>query len=122
MFTLDSGLRVGILTCYDGWFPEPARALSLLGAECIVWINGRGGNVEDFIVQSTMFQSHVAMVATNQAYGGGTMIGGCRAASDPIPDKVMPAGGWSPSFYPQILERCEDGEEGYICCTYTSQG
>ena len=67
VFELDNGLRLGILTCYDGWFPEPARALSLQGAEMIVWINGRGGSVEDFIVQATMFQSHVAMVTTNQA-------------------------------------------------------
>jgi predicted amidohydrolase len=86
----DIGLRVGILTCYDGWFPEPARELSLRGAEIIVWINGRGGSVEDFIVQTTMFQSHVAMIATNQAYGAGTMIGGNRAESD-VSEEFLPA-------------------------------
>lgn len=73
VFDLDFG-RIGIMTCYDGWFPEPARVLSLRGAEMIVWINGRGGSVEDFIVRTTIFQSHVAMVTTNQAYGSGTMI------------------------------------------------
>ena len=73
VFDFDFG-RVGIMTCYDGWFPEPARVLSLRGAELIVWINGRRGNVEEFIVKSTIFQSHVAMVTTNQSYGGGTMI------------------------------------------------
>ena len=74
VFDFDFG-KVGIMTCYDGWFPEPARVLSLKGAEVIAWINGRRGMVEDFIVKSTMFQSHVAMITTNQAYGGGTMIG-----------------------------------------------
>ncbi len=74
VFDFDFG-RVGIMTCYDGWFPEPARVLSLRGAELIVWINGRGGSVEDFIVKSTMFRNHVAMITTNQAYGSGTMIG-----------------------------------------------
>lgn len=78
VFDFDFG-RVGILTCYDGWFPESFRALSLKGAEMIVWINGRRGSVEDFIVKSAMFQSHVAMVSTNQAYGGGTMIGNVPA-------------------------------------------
>ena len=73
VFDFDFG-KVGIMTCYDGWFPEPARILSLKGAELLVWINGRGGSVEDFIVKSILFQSHVAMVATNQAYGSGTMI------------------------------------------------
>jgi predicted amidohydrolase len=73
VFDLDFG-RVGILTCYDGWFPETFRVLSLKGAEILVWINGRRGRVEDFIVKSAMFQNHVAVIATNQAYGSGTMI------------------------------------------------
>ena len=74
VFSCDFG-KVGIMTCYDGWFPEPPRILSLQGAELIVWINGRRGNVEDYIVKTIMFQSHVSLIATNQAYGGGTMIG-----------------------------------------------
>ena len=92
VFDFDFG-RVGILTCYDGWFPESFRALALKGAELIVWINGRRGSVEDFIVKSVMFQSHVAMLTTNQAYGGGTMIG------------TLPA---------TILARCPVREEAYI--------
>lgn len=91
VFEFDFG-KVGILTCYDGWFPEPFRVLSLKGAELIVWINGRGGSVEDFIMKTAMFQSHVAMVSANQAYGSGTMIG-------------------APS---RILARCPDKTESYI--------
>lgn len=74
VFDLDFG-RIGILTCYDGWFPESFRILSLNGAEILIWINGRRGGVEDFIVRSAMFQNEVALIATNQAYGTGTMIG-----------------------------------------------
>lgn len=95
VFEFDFG-TIGIMTCYDGWFPEPPRILSLKGAELIVWINGRGGAVEDFIVKSIMFQSHVAVIATNQAYGSGTMIGDGRA---------------------QILKRCPDKTEAYISAT-----
>jgi len=98
VFEFDFG-TVGVLTCYDGWFPEPARVLSLRGAELLVWINGRGGSVEDFIMKSTMFRSHVAMIAANQAYGSGTMIGDCSE---------WPA---------RILERCPDKEESYISST-----
>jgi predicted amidohydrolase len=95
VFDFDFG-RLGIMTCYDGWFPEPARVLSLRGAEVIVWINGRGGSVEDFIVRTTMFQSHVAMITANQAYGSGTMIGQWPAA---------------------IQSRCPDKTEAYITGT-----
>ena len=92
VFDFDFG-RVGILTCYDGWFPESFRVLSLQGAEVLVWMNSRGGTVEDFIMKSVTFQSHVGMVCTNQAYGGGTMIGDVPA---------------------KILARCPDREEAYI--------
>jgi predicted amidohydrolase len=98
VFDFDFG-RIGVMTCYDGWFPEPARVLSLRGAELIVWINGRGGSVEDFIVKTTMFQSHVAMITTNQAYGSGTMIGDTAE---------WPA---------RILARAPDKQESYIAAT-----
>lgn len=86
VFKLDFG-TVGIMTCYDGWFPEPPRILSLKGAELIIWINGRRGRVEDFIAKSIMFQSHVGIVATNQAYGSGTMIGDSPSTILHCPDK-----------------------------------
>ncbi len=98
VFEFDFG-KVGIMTCYDGWFPEPPRILSLQGAELLVWINGRGGSVEDFIVKSILFQSHVAMITTNQAYGSGTMIADCSKR---------------PTF---ILSRAADRQESYLTGT-----
>ena len=95
VFELDFG-RIGILTCYDGWFPETFRILSLKGAEILVWINGRRGTVEDFIVKSAMFQDEVAMITTNQAYGAGTMIG------------QWPA---------RIMASCPEPKESYITAT-----
>ena len=73
VFDLDFA-RIGILTCYDGWFPEPFRILSLKGAEILVWINGRFSAVEDYIVRTAMHQNTISMICTNQAYGKGTMI------------------------------------------------
>lgn len=98
VFDFDFG-KVGIEICYDGWFPEPARILSLKGAELIVWINGRPGPVEDYILKSVMFQSDVAMISANQAYGGGTMIGGLA------------------TWQPRILARAPDEKEAYISAT-----
>jgi N-carbamoylputrescine amidase len=95
VFDLDFG-KVGVLTCYDGWFPESFRVLSLKGAEVLVWINGRRGTVEDFIVKSVIFQSHVAMLCTNQAYGGGTMIA---------------------DWPTRLVARCPDRKQAYITGT-----
>jgi predicted amidohydrolase len=73
VFDLDFG-RIGILICYDGYFSETYRVLSLKGAEVVVWINGRGGSIQDYYVKTFMEQNHISMVCTNQNYGAGTMI------------------------------------------------
>ncbi len=73
VFDLDFA-KIGILTCYDGWFPEPFRILSLKGAEILVWANSRFGAVEDYIVKTAIWHNTVSMICTNQAYGSGTMI------------------------------------------------
>jgi N-carbamoylputrescine amidase len=73
VFDLDFA-RIGILTCYDGWFPEPFRILALKGAEILVWVNSRKGMVEDYIVLTAMHHNTVSMICTNQAYGSGTKI------------------------------------------------
>jgi beta-ureidopropionase len=70
VFDLDFG-RIGILTCFDGYFPESFEMMSLKGAEILVWINGRP-YVEEYIVKSVMFLNYVDMICTNDCYG--TMI------------------------------------------------
>ena len=73
VFDLDFA-RIGILICYDGYFPEAYSVLSLKGAEIIIWINGRGGSIQDYYVKTFMEQNLVSMICTNQDYGFGTMI------------------------------------------------
>lgn len=73
VFDLDFG-RVGILTCYDGYFPETFRILALKGAEILVWINSRNGSIEDYLVKAAMSQNYVHLIGCNRAVGAGTMI------------------------------------------------
>jgi predicted amidohydrolase len=70
VFDLDFA-RIGILTCFDGYFPESFEMMSLKGAEILVWINGRP-YIEDYIVKTVMFLDYVDMICTNDCYG--TMI------------------------------------------------
>ena len=96
VFDLDFG-RIGILICYDGYFPETYSVLSLKGAEIIVWINGRGGSIQDYYVRTFMEQNLVSMICTNQDYGAGTML----------------------AQYPNRIEAvCRQKGEGYITAEF----
>ena len=88
--------RIGIATCYDGYFPETFRALALNGAEVLVWINGRHGRIQDYVVRTAMFRNEVCMICTNQAYGAGTMIA---------------------QWPTTILAECPEAKEDYIVAT-----
>lgn len=66
--------RVGLLTCYDGYFWPSFEIPSLRGAEILVWVNARGGIVEPHITQAASFMTATHIVATNQGVGAGTQI------------------------------------------------
>ena len=73
VFDLDFA-RIGIQTCYDGYFPEPMRALSLQGAEIVLWPNSRGGSIRPDVLSVGAWQNFVHIVAANSANGGGSVV------------------------------------------------
>lgn len=62
---------VGILQCYDGYFPEAWACAAYTGAEVIIWINGRNGFIEDaFCI--TAANCHGVVVGANISNGRNT--------------------------------------------------
>ncbi len=70
---LDFG-RIGLLTCYDGYFFESFLMPSLRGAEILVWVNSRPGMVEPHIIQAASFITCTHVVASNTSNGCGSAI------------------------------------------------
>ncbi len=70
---LDFG-RIGLLTCYDGYFFQSFEMPSLRGAEVLVWVNARQGRVEPHLVKAASFLTCTHVVASNQAVGTGSSI------------------------------------------------
>ncbi len=70
VFDLDFG-RVGILQCYDGYFPEAWACTAYAGAEVILWINGRNGMIEDYYCMAAA-HAHGCVVAANISNGKNT--------------------------------------------------
>jgi N-carbamoylputrescine amidase len=68
-FATDVG-RLGVLVCYDRWFPEAWRVLALSGAEIVCVPNASMGDVADLFLPSMRTcaaQNLVYVVATNRA-------------------------------------------------------
>jgi predicted amidohydrolase len=63
------GLRLGMLICYDGGFPEAPRVLALQGADLIVlstnWPDSARGNAT-FVANTRALENHVFYTAVNR--------------------------------------------------------
>jgi len=70
---LDFG-RIGLLTCYDGYFFESFEMASLRGAEVLIWVNSRPGMVEPHLVKAASFITCTHVIASNQSVGCGSAI------------------------------------------------
>ena len=86
---LDFG-RIGLMTCYDGYFFESFMMPSLRGAEVLIWVNSRPGMVEPHIIQAASFITCTHVVASNTSNGCGSAIcsypGWKLDAAAPIPE------------------------------------
>jgi N-carbamoylputrescine amidase len=103
--------RVGIIICYDLWFPEPARALALAGAEIIAvptnWVasfkrtvwDDRGYCQGDYVAMATAAQNGVVMACADR-------IGTERDVAFLGASIIVGADGW-----PVAGPASKDGEE-----------
>jgi predicted amidohydrolase len=105
----DLGLcRVGVLICYDLWFPEAARVLTLRGAEVVAvptnWVanfrspavDGRGWTMGDYASVGVATQNQVFVVAADRIGSErGVEFVGCSCAV--APNGAMLAGPADPA-------------------------
>ncbi|MHB8962055.1 MAG: carbon-nitrogen hydrolase family protein, partial [Saccharofermentanales bacterium] len=96
VFHLDFG-TVGIIQCYDGYFPEAWGCTSYLGAEVVLWINGRDGMVEDYFCLSAA-HAYGCIVGANISNGRNTGFAG--NAIEPVDGCEKEEG----RLYPRIKE------------------
>jgi formamidase len=96
VFDMDGIGRVGLMICYDGWFPEVARHLAWMGAEVILQPTATGTSDRD---QEVVLARANAIV--NQAFVVNVNMGG------------RPGPGRSVIVDPEghVLKQAGDGEE-----------
>lgn len=70
VFTLDNGLKVGILICFDRSFPEAWRALSIQGVDLIIVPTATYGFRKDLFIQELQvraMENNVFVLCVNKA-------------------------------------------------------
>ena len=95
--------RVGLMICYDGWFPEMARGLALRGAEVIAHptLTTTPDREEELVLaraNAIANQCYVVNVNASMTIGGGRSIG-----VDPE-GRVLFEGGTGEELFPEMLD------------------
>ena len=76
IFTLDSGLKAGILICYEAEFPEAVRACAIAGADLVIVPTALGIDwrvVSRQVMRARAFESGVFLAYANHAGTEGAM-------------------------------------------------
>jgi formamidase len=80
LFDIPEVGRVGLMICYDGWFPETARALALEGAELIIQLSltaTADREQELVLARAAAIANQIPVISVNAAssIGGGHSLG-----------------------------------------------
>ena len=103
VFSIPNVGKVGVMICYDGWFPEMARSLALRGAEVIAHptLTTTPDREEELVLAR-------ANAITNQCYvinpNAVVTIGGGRSIGVDPEGRVLFEGGSGEEFIPEVLD------------------
>jgi formamidase len=103
VFSIPHVGKIGLMICYDGWFPEMARSLALRGAEVIAHptLTTTPDRDEELVLAR-------ANAITNQCYvinpNAVVTIGGGRSIGVDPEGRVLFEGGAGEEFLPEVLD------------------
>jgi len=109
--------RLGVLVCWDQWYPEAARAMALAGAEVLIYPTAIGWDPRDGDSERSRQLDAWRTVQRGHAIANGLPLIACnRTGHEPDPEETGPGiRFWGHSFVcgPQgeWLERAEEEEE-----------
>jgi len=107
--------RLGVLVCWDQWYPEAARLMALAGAELLLYPTAIGWSQEDDAAEQARQLDAWQVVQRGHAVANGLPVLACnRVGYEPHPDAESPGiQFWGHSFVsgPQGEMVAEAGEE-----------
>ncbi|NBC47918.1 MAG: acyltransferase [Gammaproteobacteria bacterium] len=114
--------RLGVLVCWDQWFPEAARLMALAGAELLLYPTAIGWDLRDDDAEQARQLDAWMTVQRGHAIANGLPLLACnRVGFEPAPDATSPEDGiqfWGHSFVcgPQgeILAQAPSDQEALL--------
>ena len=78
--------RLGVMVCWDQWFPEAARLMSLAGAEILLYPTAIGWDQNDDVMEQTRQYEAWLTVQRSHAITNGLPVAACnRTGFEPAP-------------------------------------
>lgn len=108
---IDTSLgKLGILVCWDQWFPEAARLMALAGAELLIYPTAIGWNPEDSDAEKQrQLQAWITIQRAHAVANGIPVISCNRVGFEAAPDGQNGIDFWGNSFIA--------GPQGEILCS-----
>lgn len=99
---IDTSLgRLGVLVCWDQWYPEAARLMALAGAQILLYPTAIGWDMSDETAERSRQREAWLTVQRGHAIANGIPVLSCnRAGFEPAPDATDDSGirFWGSSF------------------------
>ena len=92
--------RLGVLVCWDQWYPEAARLMALAGAELLLYPTAIGWDMRDSDAERSRQRDAWITVQRGHAVANGIPLLACnRVGNEPAPDPSSPGiRFWGSSF------------------------
>lgn len=117
--------KLGVLVCWDQWFPESARLMSLAGAEVLIYPTAIGWDPEDSLEEHNRQLDAWITIQRSHAVANGIPVISCnRIGFEQAPNSTHGIEFWGNSFIagPQgeIIVRANDSETNVLTCILDS--
>jgi N-carbamoylputrescine amidase len=91
--------RLGVLVCWDQWYPEAARAMALSGADLLLYPTAIGWDPDDSRAEKTRQRESWQLIQRAHAVANGLPLAACnRTGREPHPGGRTHTEFWGSSF------------------------
>ena len=113
--------KLGVLICWDQWFPEAARLMALAGAELLIYPTAIGwDNNDNKEEQQRQLDAWITIQRSHAVANGIPVIACNRIGFEQSPDSAAGINFWGNSFIagPQgeIIKQADDSESSLLTC------